>query len=52
MGRYETTYHGLLFVDAYMRSLWVGGGGGRGVTLFGLKEGKREEEKKEGGRET
>lgn len=49
MGRYETTYHGLLFADAYMRSLWEGGGDGRGVTLFGWKEDKREEGRGETG---
>lgn len=46
MGRYETTYRGLLFAGAYMRNLWEGGGDGRGVTLFGWKEDNREEEEK------
>lgn len=30
-----------------MRSLWEGGGDGRGVTLFGWKEDKREEGEEE-----
>lgn len=45
-GQILTTYLGLLFADAYMRSLWEGGGDGRGVTLFGWEE---EEEEKKGG---
>lgn len=44
MGRRSTTHLGLLFADAYMRSLWEGHG--RGVMLFGWKEDKREEEEK------
>lgn len=48
-GQILTTYLGLLFADAYMRSLWEGGGHGRGVTLFGWTEDKEEEEDKKGG---
>lgn len=43
-GQIQTTYHGLLSADAYMRSLWEGGGHGRRVTLFGRMGDKEEEE--------
>lgn len=43
-GQILTTYLGLLFADAYMRSLWEGGGHGRGVTLFRWAGDKKEEE--------
>lgn len=39
-----TTYLGLLSADAYMRSLWEGGGHGRRVTLIGWMRDKEEEE--------
>lgn len=48
-GQTLTTYLGLLFADAYMRSLWEGGGDGRGVTLFEWKDKKEEDEEKKGG---
>lgn len=40
-----TAYLGLLFADAYMRSLWEGDGDGRGVTLFGWKGKEVEKER-------
>lgn len=43
-GQRVTTYLGLLFAGAYMRSLWEGGGHGRGVTLIGWMRDKEEEE--------
>lgn len=43
----ESTYLGLPFADAYMRSLWEGGGHGEGVTLFRWKEDNGEEEEEE-----
>jgi len=46
----ETTYLGLPFADAYMRSRWVGGGDGKGVTLLGCEEedGKKKTEEGQG----